>query len=320
MLSKLLLRCTAKAERSLVDSQKIEFQCGEFWGDDEDVVFKLNRDKNNNFLKSPKNINDAVGFLKYIKKVGVFKNLKLSFGDLFTDNEGFNTDVEIEQCEMNNVVPSVLRKMEDGVESIKINVDRKVFNQFDEILEVSNVQNVPYWHLQNHKEIDSLHKVAKMWIETNAKVGFTFQASVYKEGSFDAFLEHFTDSIVSKSERRIRISTNNSDRHILLERGLDETIIFHFVEFFRLKVISSKMKESEYDNNCKEWISILEPKVYEIHSSDEYDSESSFEESDEYDDDSDNSDEESDQYDYNDDLSISMLTDLAIFTHIIKRS
>ncbi|CAO4371932.1 unnamed protein product [Caenorhabditis nigoni] len=302
---RLMLRCTAKAERSLVDSQKIEFQNGEFWADDEDIVFKLYRGKNN-FLKSPKNISIAVGFLKYIKKVGVFENLKLSFGDLFTDNEQFNADdglfaarnVEIEQCDMDDVVPSVLRKLEDGVESIKINVDRKVFRQFDEILAISNVQIAPYWHLKRYDESDSLPKVAQMWIETNAKVGFTFQASVNKEGSFDAFLDRFTDSVVSKSERRVRIRTNNPDRHILLERGLDDTVeINDFPEFFRLQVISSKMKKSEYDNNCKDWISIIEPRVYEIHSSDEYDWESSFEESDEYDDDSDNSDEDSEEYD-----------------------
>ncbi|PIC40548.1 hypothetical protein B9Z55_011850 [Caenorhabditis nigoni] len=252
---RLLLRCTAKAERSLVDSQKIEFQNGEFWADDEDIVFKLNRGKNSNFLKSPKNINVAVGFLKYIKKVGVFENLKLCFGDLFTDNEQFNTDdglfaakkVEIEQCEMDNVVPSILWEIEDGVESIKINVDRKVFRQFDELLEISN-----------------------MWIETNAKVGFTFQASIYKEGSFAAFLEHFTDSIVSKDERRVRIRTKNPDIHILLERGLDEIVETDDIpQFSRLRVIPAEMKKSEYDNNCKEWISIMDPDVYESESESE---------------------------------------------------
>ncbi|PIC32424.1 hypothetical protein B9Z55_012755 [Caenorhabditis nigoni] len=68
----------------------------------------------------------------------------------------------------------------------------------------------------------------------------------------------------SGSVRRIRIRTNNPDRHILLERGLDEVFQLHGRrKFYRLMVVSAEMKESEYDNNCKEWIERMMPGIYE---------------------------------------------------------
>ncbi|PIC36221.1 hypothetical protein B9Z55_015298 [Caenorhabditis nigoni] len=190
--------------------------------------------------------------MEYIKKVGVFENLEVSFGGLLTDNGNFITDdglftatnIVFEGCDKNNMVP---------------------------------VQNVPYWHIRCYEENDSLYKVAKMWIDTNSKVGSTFQVSVNEEGSFEGFLEHFIDCIVSKNEKRVRICTNNPDRHILLERALDEIFGTDYdPQYFRLKVISAEMKESDYDDDYMEWIYIIDPYLRdESSSSDEYDSDSS---------------------------------------------
>ncbi|ULT93766.1 hypothetical protein L3Y34_003331 [Caenorhabditis briggsae] len=87
---RLSLRCTAKAERSLVDSQKIEFNKGRFWGNNR----YLGLDLNNKYdvTKHLKDKTEALELMKYLKKVGVFKNLTISFGGSVTDNEQFMTD------------------------------------------------------------------------------------------------------------------------------------------------------------------------------------------------------------------------------------
>ncbi|PIC32429.1 hypothetical protein B9Z55_012760 [Caenorhabditis nigoni] len=162
---RLSLRCTAKAERSLVDSQKINFLKGVFWGDSDDGAVQ--------------------------------------------------------------------------------------------------VQNASYWHVQNYDKTDSLYKVAQIWIDKSSKNGSIFQVSVDKiDSSFDEFLKHFTDRIVSKTKKRVRIRTNNPDSHILLERAVDKGIKAENLQFFRLMVISSEMKESEYDDSCKEWVCKMDPEVY----------------------------------------------------------
>ncbi|PIC33148.1 hypothetical protein B9Z55_013236 [Caenorhabditis nigoni] len=267
---RLSLRCTAKAERSLVDSQKIEFDDGCFRGKDKELTFILYSHDGRNFWKCSKDMNDAFELLNYIKKVGVFQTLFFSFRDSFTDYERFNTDdglftakkVEFEQCDF-DIVVAVLRKMKIGVESIKIYHDDIISDRLAGILEISHVQNASYWHIHDYKKTDSLHMVAQMWIDKNAKVESTFQVSHYGDGSFEEFLEHFDDCILSKAEHRVRIRTNNPDCHILLERGFDEVVeIDDFPQFFRLKVISAEMLESEYDNDCREWICRMDPKIY----------------------------------------------------------
>ncbi|CAO4372851.1 unnamed protein product [Caenorhabditis nigoni] len=205
--------------------------------------------------------------MNYIKKVGVFENLYISSRDVTCDwtGDGLLTakKVEFNFSGIENKI-ALLRKLKNGVESIKMDGDTTTFDKLVEILEIPQIQNVPYWHIYSYRGTNSLHKVAQMWIAKNTKIGSTFQTTVDIDGSFDEFLEHFIDRIVWKSEKRMRIGTNNSDRHILLERGLDDvlTIDFH-VQFFRLMVISAEMKESEYDDNCEEWICRIVPYFYD---------------------------------------------------------
>ncbi|CAO4373245.1 unnamed protein product [Caenorhabditis nigoni] len=286
---RLSLRCTAKAERSLVDSQKMEFDEGRFWGNNKELTFSLYNDDKRTFWKCSKDMNNAFKLLNYIKKVGVFENLYFCFGNSFTDYERINTDdglftakeIEFSQCNFDNVV-AVLRKLDNGVESIKINHDSIVSDRLAEILAISHVQNATYWHIHRNFETDCLHQVAQMWIDKNAKVGSTFQVSNYAGGCSGKFLEHFDDRILSKYEKRVRIRTNNPVRHILLERGLDDIVgIDDLPEYFRLKVISAKMLESEYDDDCREWICKMNPEIYgldnsfeqfdDVHEYDDYD-------------------------------------------------
>ncbi|CAO4372849.1 unnamed protein product [Caenorhabditis nigoni] len=134
-------------------------------------------------------------------------------------------------------------------------------NDFADICAISQIQNVPYWQIDYYERTDSLHKVAQMWIDKNTEIGSTFQATVYNNGSFEEFLEHFTDRIVSQSDTKVRIRTNNPDRHILLEQGFIE--FARVRQFFRLMVISAEMNESEYDDNCEEWILKMDPVLHE---------------------------------------------------------
>ncbi|PIC32431.1 hypothetical protein B9Z55_012761 [Caenorhabditis nigoni] len=205
--------------------------------------------------------------MNYIKKVGVFEYLEISFGHPLSHYEQFITDdglftvknVKFNYCHIDNLI-SILRNTRNGVESIKIDLHIRENDKLPEILAIPHFRNVPYWHIQEYDNTDSLNEVAKMWIAGNSKVGSTFQVSVYGNSSFEGFVEHFTDRIVSKMERRVRIRTNNPDRHILLKRGLYEVVGFSFaLQFFRLMMISAEMKESEYDNNCEDWIRKIDP-------------------------------------------------------------
>ncbi|PIC32680.1 hypothetical protein B9Z55_012917 [Caenorhabditis nigoni] len=283
---RLSLRCTAKEERSLVDSQKIKFNRGRFWGDEEDLGFQLYCDNKKMFSKCLEDINDGFELMKYIKKIGVFENLVISFENSLTNHEQFMTDdglftaktVEFEHGDVDNVI-AVLRKLKNTVESIEIDSEITTSDEFAKLLAISNIRNVPYWHIQDYEQTDSLHKVAQMWIHTKAKVGSTFQVSVNKNSSFHEFWEHFIDRIVSKTDKRVRIRTNDPDHHILLERGFDEVVEIgeYLTQYFRLMVITAEMNESEYNDDCKEWILKLDPEIY-----DEYDSDNSFDNLDDF--------------------------------------
>ncbi|CAO4372983.1 unnamed protein product [Caenorhabditis nigoni] len=161
--------------------------------------------------------------------------------------------------------------MKDGVESIKLYSAEEIGDIFDEILSISQVQNANYWHFHNYDQTDSLYKVAQMWIDKNSKIGSTFQICVEIDGSFEIFLERFADRIVSKNDKRVCIRTNNPDCHILLERGLDESVEIDYIDqYFRLTVISAEMKECDYDDNCKEWIYKMNPDIYDYPFNDDF--------------------------------------------------
>ncbi|CAO4372976.1 unnamed protein product [Caenorhabditis nigoni] len=278
---RLSLRCTAKAERSLVDSQKIEFYEGRLQEEyDKRLAFNLYLSDEYFSTKLSKDIRDAYESIKYIKKIGVFEKLTIcvknppaNYEQFMTDDELFTAkSIEFNMRNSDMVVP-VLRKMRNGVESIKFN--SRLSDELGQILAISHVQNVAYWHIQYYHQTDSLHMVAQMWIETNAKIGSVFVVSVSVDGSFEEFLKRFDDRVLSIIDKRVRIRTNNPDRHILLERGLDDFVDVEFnLQFFRMRVIPAEMKESEYDDNCKEWICKMDltmHKTYEAHIIDGYD-------------------------------------------------
>ncbi|CAO4372951.1 unnamed protein product [Caenorhabditis nigoni] len=260
---RLSMRCTAKAERSLVDSQKIKFRCGSF----DMTGFQLNF-RGSAIPKSFKNPIEAVELTNYVFKVGVFELVSFYYRD--DDVMNFTEQISAEcihfgSCE-NKTVVDTIRNMKKGVESIKINARGRINDYaFGDIHAILHEQNVPYWHIEDCCQADSLQKVAQIWINENSKIGTTFQVSRTDQGPKPSefqrtFLEHFTDRIVSNTGKRIRIRTNNPDHHILMERGLDynddgdDEMEENHEQFYRLMVIPAEMNESEYDDKCNKWI------------------------------------------------------------------
>ncbi|PIC40969.1 hypothetical protein B9Z55_008548 [Caenorhabditis nigoni] len=268
---RLSLRSTAKAERSLVDSQKIKFQKGVLMGELDNGDFEVSLDSENGNTVSFKTMKDRLELMKYIWKVGVFEELNVSISPLFGEEEapamkekfiGNTSEISAKNvgfghCDT-DIILYILRNTKNGVESIEMNAFGNP-HPFDDILAIPQVQNTKYWHIEYHNQTDALHKVAQVWIDNNSSIGSTFQLSIDTNVSFDDFKGHFTERIITTSTKRARISTNNPDHHILLERGWNPYGVYFRPQFFRLTVISADMKESDYDDNCKEWIRKLDP-------------------------------------------------------------
>ncbi|CAO4373041.1 unnamed protein product [Caenorhabditis nigoni] len=272
------LRCTAKAERSLVDSKKIKFYEGIFYKTslfqyDENYSVSLSSKNRDTFSKTFKNTSIAFKFLNYIWKIGVFEGFEISSDhptvkvELIKDTGKISArNIAIDHCD-NEMADDVLQKLKNGVETVRMHCTGDVGYNFDGILAISQLQNLSYWHIENYKRTDSLYKVGQSLIDRNSKIGFIFQVYVNNiDGSVEEFSKHFAERIVSESEKRVRIRTNNPDRHILVERGLDDVVgIEHYLKFYRLIVISAGMKQSEYDDNCKEWICNMSTAPYEYY-------------------------------------------------------
>ncbi|PIC32664.1 hypothetical protein B9Z55_012905 [Caenorhabditis nigoni] len=268
---RLSLRCTAKAERSLVDSQKMKIASGGF----QITHIGLNFFPRPQIFKILGNPTEAVELTNYVLRIGVFGGIFVHYrdDDVMHFTEEISTKyIHIVSCK-NKTVVDVLQKLKKGVEDIRIKAKRGHEYALDDILANDHVRNVPYWHIEDCYQADSLQKVAQMWINENSKIGTTFQVSKTYQGPPSSefqriFLEHFNDHIVSNTGKRIRIRTNNPDRHILLERGLDynddgnDEMEESYEQFYRLIVISAEMDESEYDDKCNKWISIIDVENY----------------------------------------------------------
>ncbi|PIC32458.1 hypothetical protein B9Z55_012779 [Caenorhabditis nigoni] len=270
LIERLLLRSTAKAERSLVDSQKIRIHRCAIHGRPEFRRVVLASENKRTVIGSFRKANKEFEFLKYIWKIGVIENLYiwLDGEDSKKELENFTGTISAKNinfhfCDEEFIV-AILGKTKTGVESITMNADRGISYSVDEILKISHVQNAKYWQIDNYKRTSVLCKVAQVWIDINSKIGTTFQLSTEVYGLFHEFLNHFSDRVVSISQIRVRIRTNNPDHHILLELGFDGFVEFqHSFKFFRLMVMSSKMEESEYESdNCRKWIRRMKPEFY----------------------------------------------------------
>ncbi|PIC32444.1 hypothetical protein B9Z55_012770 [Caenorhabditis nigoni] len=201
---RLLLRCTAKAERSLVDSQKIKINRCAIHGRPEFRRVVLTSENKKTVIETFRSANKEFDFLKYISKIGVIENLYiwLDGEDSKEEFESFTGTISAKNinfhfCDEEFIV-AILGKMKSGVESITMNADRGISYSVDEILKISHVQNAKYWQIDNYKRTSVLYKVAQVWIDRNSIIGTSFQLSTEVYGLFHEFLNHFADRIVDK--------------------------------------------------------------------------------------------------------------------------
>ncbi|PIC48973.1 hypothetical protein B9Z55_007749 [Caenorhabditis nigoni] len=209
---RLSLRCTAKTEKSLVDSKKMHFiEC----------TFGKNyigfSSKNEYFFAEKFEDQEAwLNLMQYILKFGVF------------DKINFRRGVE----ELVNIC---------------------FLGNFSQLIPAKNIEIGPF-------------NMTTMWIDNDSKIGTTFQITSDKNYSFELIPTHFADRIVSQTEKRIRIRTNNPAKHILveLEHQSEEVVVVILVcRFYRLMVISADMKESEYDDNNEERMRKMVPEWFD---------------------------------------------------------
>ncbi|CAO4367367.1 unnamed protein product [Caenorhabditis nigoni] len=253
---RLALRCTANAEKSLVDSQKMNFFKGKFFWNFF-CVLKISLKSENGILYGKKFYDEtkACNFMKYIWKIGNFENLK--FDSLcFLARQCATSDVKISVKNIDfyrtrfQDMFFILENTDSGVESINIETFvEDVDFPMEKVLESPNIQNARFWQIKQIREPWLFTELAKIWIDKNSKIGTTFQTSFTldrtADGAINHFLNFFKNRTLSVSDKRVRIQTNNPATHILLEFSC---------LVFRLSVISAGMKESDYEENHEEWI------------------------------------------------------------------
>ncbi|PIC48960.1 hypothetical protein B9Z55_007741 [Caenorhabditis nigoni] len=266
---RLSLRCTAKAERSLVDSKKmhlIECTFGEYW-----IGFSS---KNEHFFAEKFKDQEAwLNLMQYILKFGVFDKIIFRRGVEELVNTCFlgyfsqlipAKNIEIGPFNMTTVI-NILQKFKDDAESISLNSLIQT-ETLDAILQYSHIKNASYCQIKSLGRSEDIQKIAQMWIDEDSKIGTTFQITCDRNYSFELFPTHFADRIVSQTEKRIRIRTNNPAKHILveLEHQSEEVVVVILVcRFYRLMVISADMKESEYDDDNEERMRKMAPEWFD---------------------------------------------------------
>ncbi|CAO4366392.1 unnamed protein product [Caenorhabditis nigoni] len=211
--------------------------------------------------------------MQYILKFGVFDKIVFRDGVEESVNTCFlgnfsklisAKNIEIGPFNLTTVI-NILQKFKDDAESISLDSFRQ--EEFlDAILQHSHVQNANYCQIKSLGETDDIQKIAQMWIDNDSKIGTTFHITSDNNYSFYLLPTHFADRIVSQTEKRIRIRTNNPDKHILLELEHQSVVLFLIVlvcRFHRLMVISAEMKESEYDDNNEERMRDMVPEWFD---------------------------------------------------------
>ncbi|PIC47617.1 hypothetical protein B9Z55_006911 [Caenorhabditis nigoni] len=265
---RLSLRCTAKAEKSLVDSKKMHFIKCTFHRNWIEFISK----NEYFFAKKFEDQKAWLNLMQYILKFGVFDKIFFRDGVEELVNTCFlgnfsqlipAKNIEIGPFNLATVI-NILQKFKDDAESISLDSCRQ--EEFlDAILQHSHVQNANYCQIKSLAETDDIQKIAQMWIDNDSKIGTTFHITSVSNYSFYLLPTHFADRIVSQTEKRIRIRTNNPDKHILLEQEHQGVFLFLVLvcRFHRLMVISADVKESEYDENNEERMRKMEPEWFD---------------------------------------------------------
>ncbi|EGT54525.1 hypothetical protein CAEBREN_02038 [Caenorhabditis brenneri] len=274
---RLLLRCTSKSEKTLVDSNKIQASFAEFFifPEQSTVSIKLkNKPTEHLALPRGKNYKFIVPLIESLLQLVSFDQLVIRSSEKidFTDElSGGQLHVKCfwhESCSNKDLMYWLNALKSSEVETIKFDADLN--------------ENFPF---------DKLLKVPNIWIDKDAEIKKTFLVQVLKDGTMDDFKKTFSDRIVCNSENLIRIRTDNPAKQIALELGIDEGEDYDDIDalqYIRMMVIPSELQEEEYDWNTNKWMNLLDPErdiSYWDSDSDVYDSDGPGEWEFDYDDD-----------------------------------
>ncbi|CAP20799.2 Protein CBG24112 [Caenorhabditis briggsae] len=198
---RLSLRCTAKAEKSLADSQKMDFS--------EALIFRNYITVASNKTSLTKMFKDEkiwLSLMQYVLKIGVFDKISFLVGNKLNNYiDDFLTNctemisaknIDFGDIDMKTAIV-ILEKLKDGVESIGFNAHNRSWFSLDDVLLQSKVQNASYCQIKNLMFLGCVQKVAQMWIDKDSKIGTTFQVSVVIviNGPFGSFATDLADRI-----------------------------------------------------------------------------------------------------------------------------
>ncbi|PIC48943.1 hypothetical protein B9Z55_007728 [Caenorhabditis nigoni] len=283
VLDRYLFRCTSKADRSLVDSQKIDIDKIEInvtswktliWysGDIDSDIHGFRR---NDEIIIPET------FMKFLLKITKVKEFHLDFGRMIClgeDHPPFPGPYKIQSCPVDDTIDFCLSNLSNGCKMITLDADNVWgFPEVETLLAHPSIQTAKLWQIKNRDgESDCVVPVVQMFREKHFDIGTTFQV-MFKHGSnsMDNVIEEFDFYIVSKTENVVRIKTEDYSKHILLERclgeGSDDGWEVEPPEYIRLQVIPRKLKESKYETDHTTWMKVLCPENFPDPYEDNYD-------------------------------------------------
>ncbi|KAF1764129.1 hypothetical protein GCK72_004076 [Caenorhabditis remanei] len=267
---RLKLRMTARNERDLVDSLKINFESvtltndrSQRWG-----VIQMTPSPRGILLESfvsfrifnNKLYTSAVHFLAYALKIGKIDSLEIlegyspkrfnDFLKVLEKSAPFNVkNLKIKNLKKDAVM-LFMKNLTPGVETIRLDGEGCESFPFDEFLTFPVFYNCETIKIESLAIFDAPSKLAKKWIDNDAEIGTKLQCGLSARSDVYLlyFVEEFSDRIVYQNENEARIWTNNDSKHILLRffiqyEGLSGD------EYLTCSIIPSDLEKSEYDLN-----------------------------------------------------------------------
>ncbi|KAF1764130.1 hypothetical protein GCK72_004077 [Caenorhabditis remanei] len=266
--ARLKLRMTARNERDLVDSLKINFKSvtlmndgSQKWGE----IEMTPAPELGGFLKkfvsfrifNKKLYSSAVHFLAYGLKIGKIDSLEIlegysakrlnKFLKILEQSAPFNVkNLKIKKLKKDTVM-LFMKNLAPGLETIHLHAEGCESFAFDEFLTFPVFYNCETIKIESLATGDATSKLAKKWIENDAEIGTKLQCGL-RANSDDFllnFVEEFSDRIVYQNGKEARIWTNNDSKHILLRIFSRDSMD----EYLTCSIIPSVLEKSEYDLN-----------------------------------------------------------------------
>uniref|UniRef100_A0A1I7TGQ4 F-box domain-containing protein n=1 Tax=Caenorhabditis tropicalis TaxID=1561998 RepID=A0A1I7TGQ4_9PELO len=264
---------TSHTERALVDSQKVK-------------TYKMILQNEHSHMRShallftPRARDPQTGryyspkYSRFVLEHAVFESLEFSritkdLSDFLPSDRVISVKNLKINCDHEEDALYLLERVNDQLDSLVINVGEE---SLEKILSIPQVANTLSVQLSGISSPQAASELAQIWIDENKDIGKEFKCFTRYSKNFEGFTtfaEKFSNSITSKTDRFIRIRTNNEEKHILLQLGTSTFgILDGTEEFLRMSVISSQ--QSEIDTS-EEWVHIMAETTDNEASSDEDD-------------------------------------------------